>query len=465
MYPKQQTFFVLGLSRSGMAAATFLLNRQAKTFIYDDVSGKEMESRICQLEKMGALRVQKEQLSNVADECDVLVLSPGIPIDHAISVAFRRQGKAVVGETELAARYMRCPMIAITGTNGKTTTVSMIERILQQDGVNAKACGNIGEPMIDFCSLDDGVAVAEISSFQLETLNSFQPHVAAVLNVSEDHLNRHYNMENYIFLKSKILKNLSGAEYAVLNYDDEIVKNFSQKTKAKTMYFSVREKVYGAYYQDGALFYLDEKIMPVKDLLAGGVHNVQNALCAIVCAKLMGVKTQSIVKALSTFRGVKHRIEFVCEADGVSYVNDSKGTNVDATIKAVQCMKSNTILLLGGKDKGYDYDKLFSFLQTSRVTHAVLYGENRFRLLESAQKAGLENISLCKNMQIAVWIAKNMATSGDTVLLSPASASFDAFSGYEERGAEFVRMVSSFQEKTLNTPQKEMEFDGEEIAQ
>ena len=264
MYPKQQTFFVLGLSRSGMAAATFLLNRQAKTFIYDDVSGKEMESRICQLEKMGALRVQKEQLSNVADECDVLVLSPGIPIDHAISVAFRRQGKAVVGETELAARYMRCPMIAITGTNGKTTTVSMIERILQQDGVNAKACGNIGEPMIDFCSLDDGVAVAEISSFQLETLNSFQPHVAAVLNVSEDHLNRHYNMENYIFLKSKILKNLSGAEYAVLNYDDEIVKNFSQKTKAKTMYFSVREKVYGAYYQDGALFYLDEKIMPVS---------------------------------------------------------------------------------------------------------------------------------------------------------------------------------------------------------
>ena len=463
MYPKKQKFFVLGLSKSGIAAATFLLEKKAKTYVYDDVVGSEIEERIKQLEEKGAIRVKKDGLMKTAELCDVLVLSPGIPIDHPISVAFRKNGKAVVGETELAARYMRCPMIAVTGTNGKTTTVSMIERILCQEGFNAKACGNIGEPMISFCDLEqESVAVAEISSFQLETLNSFQPHIAAVLNITEDHLNRHYNMENYVFLKAKLLKNLSGAEYAILNYDDEIVRSFSRKTKATCLYFSVRERVDGAYYQDGALYYYGEKIMEEKELLTGGIHNVQNALCAIICAKLMGVQTQNIVKALSDFRGIKHRVELICEKDGVKYVDDSKGTNVDATIKAVNCMKGNTVLLLGGKDKGYDYDKLFAFLQTSAVTHAVLYGENRWRLLESAQKAEMQNVSLCENMELAVYIAKNTAKSGDTVLLSPASASFDAFSGYEERGDKFAQLVRSFEEKKQQNEITESDVDTEE---
>ena len=205
MYPARQTFLVLGLSRSGCAAAEFLLERKAKVFIYDDVPGDSVEKAAKLLTEKGAERVEKDRLSRMHEICDALVLSPGIPIDHPVAVAFKRSGKAVVGETELAARYLRCPVVAVTGTNGKTTTVSMLTKILSEGGYRAEACGNIGSPMINYLSLkEDEIAVAEISSFQLETLNSLCPHVGIVLNVTEDHLNRHYNMENYIFLKSKL---------------------------------------------------------------------------------------------------------------------------------------------------------------------------------------------------------------------------------------------------------------------
>ena len=225
MYLSNQIFLVLGLSRSGRAAAEFLLTRNATVFIYDDLTGERVEQIAELLEKRGAKRMKKEDLATAHERCDVLVLSPGIPIDHPLAIAFKRGKKAVVGETELAARYMRCPVVAITGTNGKTTTVSMLTDVLNKGGILANSCGNIGTPMIDFCETEkNSIAVAEISSFQLETLNSLCPHVAIVLNISEDHLNRHYNMENYIFLKAKLLRNSSEAEFAVLNYDDSIVR-------------------------------------------------------------------------------------------------------------------------------------------------------------------------------------------------------------------------------------------------
>lgn len=207
-------------------------------YIYDDVPGEGVEKSARLLEDKGAVRADKEQLPRMQEICDALVLSPGIPIDHPTAVAFKRSGKAVVGETELAARYMRCPVVAVTGTNGKTTTVSMLEKILSEGGYKAQACGNIGSPMVKYAELkEDEVAVAEISSFQLETLNSLCPHVGVVLNVTEDHLNRHYNMENYIFLKSKLLKNSTESEYAVLNFDDGIVRGFAEKTKARDPLF------------------------------------------------------------------------------------------------------------------------------------------------------------------------------------------------------------------------------------
>lgn len=457
MYLKRQTFLVLGLSRSGKAAAKFLLERGANVFIYDDVDGKRIAETERELEALGGKRLNKESLSKTPELCDGLVLSPGIPIDHSLAVAFKRSGKAVLGETELAARFMRCQMIAITGTNGKTTTVSMLTKILNDGGLFAQACGNIGAPMVEFCGLDEtSVAVAEISSFQLETLNSLCPHVSVVLNITEDHLNRHYNMENYVFLKAKLLKNSSEAEYAVLNYDDETVRSFAGKTKARVVWFSVKEKVNGAYYQNGALYYNEEKILPLNEFCLDGVHNVQNALAAIACAKIMGIETQKIVRSLRSFQGVRHRIERVGEVGGVSYIDDSKGTNVDATVKAVSCMKTDTVLLLGGKNKGYDYSKLFAALKNSKVKEVVLYGENRYELLKSARGCEGMGITVCETFDFAVRVAALKAQRGQTVLLSPASASFDEFSGYEERGDKFVEIVRSF-EKEQPTAKEERE--------
>ena len=458
MYPEKQSFFVLGLSRSGKSAAQFLLSRGGTVYIYDDITSERVEKTAKELEEKGARRVPKERLSKTSELCDVLVLSPGIPIDHPLAVAFKRKGKAVVGETEIAARYMRCPVIGITGTNGKTTTVSMLTDVLCAGGYQAKACGNVGTPMIDFCNLEEkGVAVTEISSFQLETLNSLCPHIAIVLNVTEDHLNRHYNMENYIFLKAKLLKNSSEAEYAVLNYDDPTVRAFAERTKANVLFFSVRERVNGAYLENGTLYYQEEKIVSASELLIGGLHNLQNALAAIVAAKIMGVSTQAIVSALTAFKGVRHRIEPIGEVEGVLYIDDSKGTNVDATVKAVESMKGETVLLLGGKNKGYDYGKLFISLKKSNVKHAVLFGENRFELLKCAREQAFENCTLCEDFDFAVRVAALKAKSGQTVLLSPASASFDEFAGYEERGDKFVEIVRSLHAKDKETEREEKE--------
>ena len=454
MYPQQQVFLVFGLSRSGRAATEFLLSRGATVYIYDDLTGERVEELSKTLEQKGAKRVRKEELQRTLELCDALVLSPGIPIDHPLAVACKRNGKAVLGETELAARYLRCPVIAVTGTNGKTTTVSMLTQTLEKAGYLASACGNIGAPMLDLYNTDTELAVAEISSFQMETLASLCPHIAVVLNITEDHLNRHYNMENYIFLKAKLLKNMTETEYAVLNYDDPTVRSFAEKTKAKVVYFSVRERVRGAFYENGDLFFGKEKILSAAQLPSEGLHSVQNALAVIAAAKLMGVKTADIAAALTDFKGIKHRIEYIDEIDGVRFVDDSKGTNIDATLKAVEAMKTETVLLLGGKNKGYDYGKLFSALGSSKVVHAVLYGENRYALLKSARSASFERITVCGGFEFAVRIAAMKAEQGQTVLLSPASASFDEFASYEERGDKFVEIVRSLKKNAQQEPAK-----------
>ena len=452
MYLKQQSFLVLGLSRSGTAATEFLLSQKATVYVYDDIVSERVEKMAQALENKGARRIKKEELNKAIDICDVLVLSPGIPIDHALAVAFKKAGKAVVGESELAARYLCGTVIAVTGTNGKTTTVSMLAQVLQKGGFEAQACGNIGTPMLTLYPMPEkAVAVAEISSFQMETLNSLRPHIAMVLNITEDHLNRHYNMENYVFLKRKLLKNLTEAEFAVLNYDDPTVRSFAEKVKATVLYFSVRERVNGAYYENGALYFGKEKILALTDLPTGGLHNVQNALATIIAAKIMGVSTQDIAAALSDFKGIKHRVEFIAEIGGVRYVDDSKGTNVDATLKAVAAVNAETVLLLGGKDKGYDYDKLFNGLKRGKVAHAILYGENRFKLLESARRTGFSGVTVCENFSFAVQIARIKASRGQTVLLSPASASFDEFASYEERGEKFAEIIRSFTQDEAKT--------------
>lgn len=446
MYFKGQKFLVAGISGSGESSARFLLARGAAVYLYDDMITPAVRAAMDKLIAAGAEEVTASLYQDAVRGCDVLVLSPGIPIDNALPVAFRRMGKLIIGEEELAAAYLRATAVAVTGTNGKTTTGSMINNMLTDCGKTSVACGNIGEPtlnLVEKLSFDD-FAVIEISSFQLETLSNLRPHVAVVTNITEDHLNRHYNMENYVFLKSKLVRSLRESEYAVLNYDDERVRAFASVTKARVVYFSAKSKVEGAYVEGGEVYYMGKKLFACSQMSLAGEHNLYNALACAAVAGILGLDEQTVAQSICAFRGVKHRIETVCERGGVTYINDSKGTNVDATLKAVASLASSAVLLLGGKDKGYDYTPLFEGLKNSNVVHAVFYGENRYKLLDSALQSGFTAFSLCRKMEEAVMLAHNYAQRGQCVLLSPASSSFDEFKNYEERGDSFARLVQAF---------------------
>jgi len=460
---ERQAFLVAGLSRSGASAAEYLLSRGAKTYLFDDVeegSVRETEER---LSRLGGIPVSKGELHDIASRCDVLVLSPGIPVDHALPVAFKRAGKRVIGEAELGALALECPVVAVTGTNGKTTTVTLIDEMLRASGKKSIACGNIGKPVTS-CLEElgrDGIAVAEISSFQLETLYSLRPHVAVVLNVTEDHLNRHYNMENYVYLKSRILKNSAESEFAVLNFDDPTVRGFAEKTKAHIVWFSTKERVEGGYLSEGAFCYFGEKICPISDFSEAGEHNLSDVLAAICAAKLMGADTAHITAAIKAFQGVAHRIRKVGEIDGISFIDDSKATNVDATVKAIGSMKGETVLLLGGKDKGYSYEPLFEEIKTSSVIHTVIYGENAFRILGAAIKRGYTNVTLCRPFDLAVRVAFLTARAGQNVLLSPASASFDSFQNYEQRGDRFIAVMETLRCEEAKKAEPALEEESE----
>lgn len=448
MFFKNQRFMVAGMSKSGESSARFLLKHGAQVYVYDDVVNDSIRAVMTELEDLGAHVVDADGFMDATLLCDILVLSPGIPIDNPLPIAFKKQGKSIIGESELGALYLKANMVAVTGTNGKTTTVSMLNSILLNAGLNSVACGNIGTPIVgevENLGIDD-YAVVEISSFQLETLSSLRPHIAIITNITEDHLNRHYNMENYLFLKRKILRNLRESEYAVLNYDDEEVRNFAQHTKAKVVYFSLNTKIDGAYYESGAIYFNGEKYLDVKDMTVKGEHNVYNALACVAAAHILGIDKEKTAEALCKFKGIKHRIEEIAKIDGVTYIDDSKGTNVDATLKAVKTMTNPTIVLLGGKDKGYDYAPLFVELKDSNVIHAVFYGENRFKLLNAAVKTGYISFSLCSEFEAAVRLSSFIAKSGQNVLLSPASSSFDSFSNYEERGDAFKNLVEGMNE-------------------
>lgn len=448
MYFKGQKFLVAGISVSGESSARFLLERGADVYIYDDVITEKVSSVMEELSLIGAHIVTADGCREAAYKCDVLVLSPGIPIDTALPVSFRKQGKLIIGEEELGAIYLKAAAVAVTGTNGKTTTVTMLDEIFRANAVKSVACGNNGNPLIkqvDELSYND-VAVVEVSSFQLETLSSLRPHVAVVTNISEDHLNRHYNMENYVYLKSKLVRMLRESGYAILNFDDPVVRSFSKSTKGKAIFFSARSKVEGAYLEDGALYYNGEKYLDVAEMTVGGVHNIYNALACIAVSAVMGLDKIATANAIRVFKGVSHRMERVREVNGVTYIDDSKGTNVDASVKAAQSMKSPTVILLGGKDKGEDYAPLFEGLNQSPVIHAIIYGENRFKMLNAALKSNFTGISMCSEFNTAVHLAQYIAKQGQCVLLSPASASFDGFSNFEERGDAFKKIVAEIDE-------------------
>lgn len=443
MYFKKTVFLVVGISKSGVAATELLLNRGAKCYVYDDSDNEKVKSSAAELQEKGAVMLGKSEVFTALRKIDVVVLSPGVAIDHEIPLAAKKLGKRITGELELA--FLECPsaVVAVTGTNGKTTTCTMISDVLESADVKSELCGNIGTPLSSVLDKLDysSVAIVEASSFQLETTRLFAPHVAVVTNIAPDHLSRHYNMENYLFVKSKILLSLTESEYAVLNYDDPLVRTLDEKTRAKVVYFSTKEEVNGAYLADGKIFYKGKVVCSLSELPISGEHNTYNALACICVAKIIGVDDSAIVDGLRSFKGVKHRIQFVKNVCGVDYYNDSKATNIDATVKAVATMTKPTVLIVGGKDKGLDFGALIDGIEGSEVKSLIATGESAFRIVECAKKKGFQSVYMSEDFFIAVRLARALACEGDAVLLSPACSSFDKFSDYEKRGEAFIRAV------------------------
>lgn len=443
MYVKNQKFLILGVSRSGLAAAKYLLGMNAVCYFYEENSSEKITAAKREIVSLGGIEITADKADEILDTVNVLVISPGVPINHTLAVKAKARGVRIIGELELGFTSFTPPFIAITGTNGKTTTVSIIDAIFNEAQVKSRLVGNVGVPITsEIAGADkDTVFITEVSSFQLESISAFCPHISCILNISPDHLERHYTMENYVFLKKRIFSNQRESEYCVLNFDDETVKGFYTDVKAKVVWVSNLSEVDGAYKKDGVLYYKGERILNADELPISGVHNEYNALFAIAVAGVMGIDADRIAHAIKNFKGVPFRNQLVAEKNGVKFVNDSKSTNTASAITAISSCVEPVVLILGGSEKGESYDKLFEYIKNSTVKHVVLTGSSRRNMLASADRAGYYEITMCPDFDCAVKIAALTAIGGDKVLFSPACASFDAFSSYVERGERFNKII------------------------
>lgn len=377
----------------------------------------------------------------------LVVLSPGVPTDLPLVKSFYEKGLPVWSEVELAYRTGKGEVLAITGTNGKTTTTALLGKIMGDARESVFVVGNIGTAYTSKSleMREDSVTVAEISSFQLETIEQFRPKVSAILNITEDHLNRHHTMEEYIRVKELITKNQTSEDTCVLNYEDPILRAFGENLQIRVLFFSSERKLkQGLYLEDETIWYADESqklaICKTQDLNIVGKHNYENVMAAAGMALSYGVPLEKIQEAVKAFQAVEHRIEFVTEKNGVVYYNDSKGTNPDAAIKGIQAMSRPTLLIGGGYDKGSDYTEWIQSFD-GKVKYLVLLGVTKEKIAETARKCGFDNIIMTENLEEAVKVCAENAESGDAVLLSPACASWDMFPSYEVRGRRFKELV------------------------
>lgn len=432
---------VVGMEKSGVASAQFLL-RQGATVRSTDLKPLE------KLPAASALGIPFAQQSDaVFEDCDLIVTSPDVPNDLAPLEAARRRGARVIGEVELAAPYLRGRTIGITGSNGKTTTTSLIGHILREAGVPVQVGGNIGTPvtaMID-SSRDDGWNVLELSSFQLETIAEFRAHIALGLNVTQNHLDRHHTFDNYAAAKGRLFETQRAGDYAVLNADDPMSARYAERTAATVQWFSSRHKVTPGASLCADKLVLDSKLlMPAAEIPIRGRHNIENVLAASIAASRAGVSHEAIAAAVRTFRAVEHRLEFVRNLSGVDFYNDSKATSVDATLKALDAFPGGVWVILGGKDKGLDYSALRAPL-AEKARAVLLIGAAAPKI--AAQIDGAVPLVESGTIDRAVAYGYQHASPGDTVLLAPACASFDQFRSYEHRGEVFKQVVKELQPK------------------
>lgn len=445
---KRQKFLVFGISRSGYSACEYLLKKGANCYIYDETASEKVNTSIKILEEQGAIKVESDTINEILDLIDVLVISPGVPINHELCVKAKQKNKRILGEFELGVIGEMPLNIAVTGTNGKTTTVYLLESILNEGNIKNSLVGNMGKPITSESEKikNSEVVVSEISSYQLETINSFNPHIACILNVTPDHLQRHYTLENYVFLKKKIFRNQRESEYTLLNFDDKMVKEFAKDTRGNVQYVSIYNQVEGAYIKEDKVYYKNEYVMDKSDFSLKGEHNLYNQLFAICCSKIIGVDNQTIRSALKNFRGVKHRIQLVLEKGGVRYYNDSKATNTASTISALKTIEQEKVLIIGGYDKGEDYKSLFHTIKDSKVKYLVITGSSRDKMVKQAIECGVNNYAVIQDFALAIKHGAQVCCSGDALLFSPATASFDNFTDFEQRGDAFIKEVLSLNE-------------------
>lgn len=441
---------VCGMARSGIAAAKLLNRLGARVTLQDMKKREEISADVLALEGEGIVLYTGANPDEIACAQDLIVLSPGIPCDLPFIAAAENAGIEVISEVELAYRLTPCPITAITGTNGKTTTTTLTGEIMKTAYSGTAVVGNIGIPYseeVERLTEKDWV-VAEISSFQMEKAKEFHPHISAVLNITPDHLNRHKTMDVYIAMKERVFAKQTAEDFCILNHGDEACRKMADKTAAKVFFFDSSETLAEGIYLDGDAIEvrwgaINETLIHVDELQILGVHNYENVMAAAAMGICAGIALDTIRTVLKGFAGVAHRIEYVATVDGVDYYNDSKGTNVDASIRAVLAMKKPIVLIGGGYDKGSSFDE-WTKLFPGRVKHLVLIGVTAPKVRASAEKFGFTAISDCETFEEAVDLCREKAEDGDCVLLSPACASWGMFDNYEQRGDMFKEQVRGY---------------------
>jgi UDP-N-acetylmuramoylalanine--D-glutamate ligase len=441
---------VVGMARSGLAAAEFLSKRGARVKVSDKRTEKELDTEI---EFLRRHDIGYEVGGHVEDSflsADLVVVSPGVPLRLSLLQKASQSGKEVISEVELASRFLKGRVIGVTGSNGKTTTTTLVGEMLKTAGFSVQVGGNIGTALTSLVdrSTPETITVTELSSFQLEAIPTFRPDVAVVLNITPDHLDRYDSFEDYARAKLNILRNQRLSDFAVLNLEDEILRRSGKSIGSQPYWFSTKSEVTQGTYLNRNQFIFrwgtrKETVTSLEGIQLPGRHNLENVAAAITAARLLNAASTQIAEALRQFRGVEHRLELVAEINGVKFYNDSKATNTDATIKALESFEGGILLILGGRDKGSDFTVLSSLIQ-ERVRNLILLGEASEKIRQ--QLNGTVPMAQAESLEEATRMAFERASPGDVVLLAPACASFDMFQNYEHRGRVFKESVRRLME-------------------
>ena len=445
---KDKTVLVVGAGISGIGADRLLEKKQARVILYDgnqELDPEKIREKLPEGSNT-VIRLGKLEKQDL-EEARLAVFSPGVPVDLPLAEEIKAKGIPIWGEVELAYECGKGDVLAVTGTNGKTTTTSLLGEIMKSWRQEVYVVGNIGSPYTEAVEhmTENAVTVAEISSFQLETIDRFSPRVSTILNITPDHLNRHHTMEEYIRVKELITKNQRPEDTCVLNYEDSLLREFGKTLHTKVIYFSSLHTLEEGVYLKGDIICLkdgsgEKELCSVKELKLLGRHNYENVMAAVAMAWAYGVPLEVIKKAVCAFQAVEHRIEYVLEKDGVVYYNDSKGTNPDAAIKGIQAMERPTLLIGGGYDKNSTYEEWIRSFD-GKVKYLVLIGQTREKIAAAARSCGFDKILFADSLEEAVKICISKAEPGDAVLLSPACASWGMFPNYEVRGRQFKELV------------------------